>query len=337
MTHFSRSILLLAVSIISFSSCSGNKMQYHLSQGEIFHTSYHIKYKYDKMLDTEIKATLDDFDLSMNPFNKNSIIYKVNNNIPVELDSYFIEVFTTAQEISRQTNGAFDITCAPLINLWGFGFDKSQVPTQTVIDSIMEFVGYNKIKLIDGRIVKDDPRILLNASAIAKGYACDVIAKLLESYNISDYMVEIGGEIHAKGVNPKGDCWKIGISKPMDDNTGMDLKNEEIASLCDISMATSGNYRNYYIKDGKKYAHTINPKTGYPSDQNILSASVVASECIIADAYATAFMVMGVDSSLSIIEKTEGLGCFFIYDENGTHKTVQKNMHSVLHQKKNKP
>ncbi len=165
-----------------------------------------------------------------------------------------------------------------------------------------------------GQITKTDPRVTVNMSAIAKGYACDVIGFLLERYEVENYMVEIGGEITARGVNEKGECWRIGVDKPIDDALGMQHELQTILSLCDKSMATSGNYRNYYVKDGKKYAHTIDPQTGYPSQQDILGATVIADDCMTADAYATAFMAMGMKQSIEVAKELPGVHYYFIYE-----------------------
>ncbi|WP_298646963.1 FAD:protein FMN transferase [uncultured Proteiniphilum sp.] len=311
------SMVLLCV-CLSLSCTSGNKRNdlYYQDQGEIFTTGYHIKYAYNRSLKEEIVAELNRFDMSLNPFKENSIITKVNRNEPVEPDSFFLEVFRKSEEISRTTGGKFDITISPLINAWGFGFQNMDSITPEIIDSLQDFVGYEKISVdAGGNIVKTDPRVQINTSAIAKGYACDVIADLLESYGIENYMVEIGGEIAAKGVNDKGECWRIGIDKPIDDATGMLHDLQTVLSLCDKSMATSGNYRNYYLKEGKKYAHTIDPQTGYPTQLDILGATVIADDCMTADAYATAFMVMGMEQSIEIAGKLPGLHYYFIYEK----------------------
>ena len=287
-----------------------------------FHTIYHIKYEGSEILTKKIDAEFQKFNLSLNPFNPNSIISKVNRNEPVEVDDWFIEVFNRAKEVSDHSEGIFDITCAPLVNLWGFGFSKMDSVTPQMIDSIKQFVGYQKIRLDGRKVVKDDSRILLNCSAIAKGYASDVIARLLEREGIENYMVEIGGEVTMKGVNQNGKCWRIGINKPEDDSTGVKNDIEEVVQLCKKGgVATSGNYRNYYVKDGKKYAHTIDPRTGYPSEQSILSATIVAEDCITADAYATAFMAMGLEKAREAAKNIPGIEYYVIYsDENGKHQ-----------------
>ncbi len=312
-------ILLLIIPLMMQLSChsGGDKKEvtYHQDQGEIFTTGYHIKYAYSRSLKEEIVAELERFDRSLNPFRENSIITKVNRNEPVIPDSFFMEVFNKSMEVSRKTGGKFDITVSPLINAWGFGFQHMDSITPEIIDSLKSFVGYEKITADkNGYIVKTDPRVTLNMSAIAKGYACDVIGHLLESYGVDNYMVEIGGEITARGVNDKGECWRIGVDKPIDDTTGMQHELQVILSLCDKAMATSGNYRNYYIRDGKKYAHTIDPHSGYPSQQDILGASVIADDCMTADAYATAFMAMGIEKSKETAKEVPELDYYFIYE-----------------------
>lgn len=286
-----RSFLLLLISVL-FVSCNNEKqVAYIEDRGEVFHTTYSIKYKYNRSLKSEIEAELSKFDDSLNPFKSTSIISKVNNNETVVLDTFFVNVFNKSQEISIVSGGLFDITVSPLINAWGFGFKNIGAITPEIIDSLKSIVGYEKIQLQNRLIVKNDPRVQINTSAIAKGYSTDVIANLLESYGITDYMVEIGGEVAAKGVNAKNECWHIGIDKPIEEKTPNQRKLQVILQLCNKSIATSGNYRNFYIKDGKKYAHTIDPRTGYPSESNILSATVIADDCMTADAYATVFML----------------------------------------------
>ena len=315
---YKKIILAAGLWILMFTACTKQK-QYFEESGSVFHTIYHIKYEGSEILTEKIDAEFQKFNLSFNP---NSIISKVNRNEAVEADDWFIEVFNKAKEVSDHSEGIFDITCAPLVNLWGFGFSKMDSVTPQMIDSIKQFVGYQKVRLDGRKVVKDDSRVLLNCSAIAKGYASDVIARLLEREGIENYMVEIGGEVTMKGVNQSGKCWRIGINKPEDDSTGVKNDIEEVVQLCKKGgVATSGNYRNYYIKDGKKYAHTIDPRTGYPSEQSILSATIVAEDCITADAYATAFMAMGLEKAREAAKNIPGIEYYVIYsDENGKHQ-----------------
>ena len=320
-------IVTLLASILILASC--NKKQYYHERGTVFHTIYNIKYEAPKLLTDKIDAELQAFNLSLNPFNPNSIVAKVNRNEDAVLDEWFTTVFNKAMEVSAASDGAFDVTVAPLINMWGFGFENSDSVSQHAIDSIKQFVGYRKIRIENNRIVKSDPRIKLNFSAIAKGYACDVVASLLEREGVTNYMVDIGGEVAAKGKNPNGNCWQIGINKPEDDSTGIANEVERLVRLCDKSgMATSGNYRNYYIKDGKKYAHTIDPHTGYPTEKSILSATIIANDCMTADAYATTFMVMGVEEASKLAENIPDIQHYFLIYSDETSPTGYKVKHS---------
>jgi len=320
-------LLLFSVSLLLSCNADGKKKaytDYFQEYGEIFTTSYNIKYAYSRSLKSEITDELERFDHSLNPFKKNSVISKVNNNEPVELDSFFINVFNKSVEVSQNSNGYFDITASPLINAWGFGFQNMDSVTPELIDSLKQFVGYEKIAInSSGEVVKTDSRVQINTSAIAKGYSCDVIANLLERHGVEDYMIEIGGEVSAKGVNEKGICWRIGVDKPNDEILFIEHELQTIISLCNKSLATSGNYRNYYVKDGKKYAHTINPKTGYPTETDILGATVIADDCMTADAYATAFVAMGIDKSVETAKELDGVEYYFIFgNEDGSFGTI---------------
>ena len=293
-------------------------MPYQHHTGFIFGTVYNITYQSDKNLQKEIEAELQKVDASLSPFNKSSIISKVNRNEKVEVNSMFTDVFNLAQKISEETGGAFDITVAPLVNAWGFGFKNDTKPTPAAIDSLKQIIGYKKVRLDGKQIVKNDKRIMLDCSAIAKGYGSDAVARLLRSKGIENFMVEIGGEIVTRGINEKRLPWKIGVTKPVDDSLNTNQEIQTILNVTNKAMATSGNYRNFYYKDGKKYAHTIDPITGYPVQHNILSATVLADNCATADAYATAFMVMGLEKAKAILDRHPELMVYFIYsDKNG--------------------
>lgn len=312
--------LFTCLACLLLNACSNQ--EYYEETGTVFHTLYHIKYQSSDLLTEKIDKEFQDFNLSLNPFIPHSIISKVNRNEPVEVDEWFIDVFNKAQEISQKTGGAFDATVAPLVNLWGFGFSKMDSVTPQLVDSIRQFVGYRKVRLEGKTVVKEDPRVMLDYSAIAKGYACDVIARLLEREGVENYMVEIGGEITMKGVNQNGQCWRIGINTPVDDTLGINQAVEEIVQPCrTCGIATSGDYRNYYEKDGKKYAHTINPRTGYPAAQNVLSATIVANDCMTADGYATALMELGSERAIATGDSIPEIEYYLIYvDGNGKHQ-----------------
>ncbi|MBR5813843.1 MAG: FAD:protein FMN transferase [Bacteroidaceae bacterium] len=290
--------------------------------GNVFGTYYSITYRSGQDMHEAIRDRLADVDNSLSPFNKRSLITAVNENRDTIADEMFTAVFTLAQEVSSKTSGAFDITVAPLVNAWGFGFKNNIAVDSCTIDSIMRYVGYTGISLNDGKIIKSHPETMLNCSAIAKGYGCDVIATLLTESGINDFLVEIGGEVVAKGNNPKGKNWTIGISKPIDDPTGKAQEYQTIINASGKGLATSGNYRNYRLENGKKIAHTIDPRTGYPVTHSLLSATVIAADCATADAYATAFMVLGVEAATQICKENNDIEAYFIYtDESGNLAT----------------
>ena len=295
---------------------------YNKITGLVFGTVYNITYEYDGDLKEEIEAELKRFDESLSPFNESSVITKVNLNEDIVTDSFFQACFNRSAEISKETEGAFDITVAPLVNAWGFGFKKGTFPDSIMIDSLLQITGYDKVKLEKGKVLKQDPRIMLTCSAVAKGYSVDVVAQLLDRKGIKNYMVDIGGEVVVKGKNAQDGLWRIGINKPIDDSLSVKQELQTILQLTDVGLATSGNYRNYYYKDGKKYAHTIDPRTGYPVQHSILSSTVVAKDCMTADALATAFMVMGLEKAEAFCNANPEIDAYFIYSgEKGEFKT----------------
>ena len=294
---------------------------YQHDRGMVFGTVYHITYQSSKSLQKDIEAELAKVDASLSPFNERSIITAVNENRDTVVNKMFSDVFALAMKISDSTNGAFDITVAPLVNAWGFGFKGGAMPSRHQVDSLKALVGYHKVSLADGRVSKTDPRIMLDCSSIAKGYGCDVVAKFLSAKGIDNYMVEIGGEIVTRGISEKRLPWKIGVTKPTDDSLNVNQEIQTIINVTDKAMATSGNYRNFYYKNGRKYAHTIDPSTGYPVQHNILSSTVIADDCATADAYATAFMVMGLDKAKAVLSRHPELMAYFILaSDDGTNK-----------------
>ncbi len=296
-------------------------MPYQHNEGFVFGTVYHITYQSDRDLQPAIEAEMKKVDEALSTFNPKSVISRVNRNEQVVLSDMFTEVFTLAQTISDDTDGAFDITVAPLVNEWGFGFKQGVEPTAHVVDSLRALVGYTKVKLTGGHVVKSDPRIMLDCSAIAKGYGVDAVAAFLKKQGIQNFMVEIGGEVVTCGINDQRLPWKIGVTKPVDDSTQTNRELQAVLNVTDKAMATSGNYRNFYYKGGRKYAHTIDPKTGYPVQHSILSATVVADRCAVADAYATSFMVMGLEGARKTLQQHPELMAYLIYaDEKGNNK-----------------
>lgn len=332
---------LIYITLISFALCLGgckktNNTAYIKESGTRFHTTYHLTYQHERALTAEIDSVFDSFNAILNPFDSTSLVAKFNRNETDELHPMLDDVISKAIEVSEQTNGLYDITGAPLFDLWGFGTKKgvTRTASQEEIDSTLNYVGYKKL-IVDRehkRLKKEDDRLSLNPSSLSKGYITDLVAKELERHGVTNYLVEIGGEIVANGVNPKGECWKIGINKPIPDSTSMVNDIIFAISLCDkVGVASSGDYRNFKVVDGKKVAHTINVLTGYPAHQDILSATVIAPTSMEADAWATAFMAMGLEASKKILDKQPQLSVCLIYSdpETGEYKTYEKGIQII--------
>ncbi len=315
-------LLVFFLVLLSFTGCQ-KPSAYVYNEGFVYGTIYHIIYESPdgKDLHLEIKKKLAAYNRIFSTFDSTSVISRINNNQPVEPDELFIQCFTRSMEISEITNGAFDITAGPMVNAWGFGPEQRRKMTPEKIDSLKKITGFRKVRLEDGEIIKESPHMKLDMSAVAKGYTCDLIGAFLAEKGCENYMVEIGGEVVARGENEKGRTWTIGISRP--DETAFFASNDIQAKvlLPEDALATSGNYRNYYVEEGKKYAHTINPKTGYPVQHSLLSATVLSDNCMDADAFATAFMVMGLEKSIEIAENIPELKVYFIYaDQEGENQ-----------------
>lgn len=314
-------IVLVLLGFYLFNNKGGSNTYQHDS-GFIFGTSYNVIYQCDDNLKTDIEQELHKVDMSLSPFNEQSVITAVNNNVDITVDEMFTEVFNLAHAISEDTHGAFDITVAPLVNAWGFGFKTGAMPDKEKLDSLRALVGYKSVSLNNGKITKERPETMLDCSAIAKGYGVDRIARLLRSLNIENFMVEIGGEIVAQGHNKNGKDWRIGVTKPTDDSLSVNQELQTVIAITDIAMATSGNYRNFYYKDGKKYAHTIDPQTGKPVQHSLLSATVFSDNCALADAYATSFMVLGMDKAKEVLKRHKELMAYFIYSDKDGKNAV---------------
>ncbi|MCF8224531.1 MAG: FAD:protein FMN transferase [Bacteroidales bacterium] len=318
--------ILLFVSLIGILSCNrnGESGPYVSISGFTQGTSYHITYQSpgnDTLyVQDEINALLADFDQSLSTYIDTSNISRLNNNETSEVDHYFIEVYNEAKRIYDISGGAFDITVGPLIDAWGFGPGRKLNVSEEVIDSILQFVGMAKIGISGGRLMKELPGIRLDLNAIAQGYAVDVVADYLDEKEVSNYMVEIGGEITTKGVSPRNDDWKIGIDKPYFGNQMPGQNLQEIVRLSGKSLASSGNYRKYYEQDGKKIVHTVDPRSGYTKMSNLLSVTIITDKCITADGLATACMSLGLEDARSFIEGQEDVEALFIYsDQDGNY------------------
>jgi len=313
------SLSILTLLVFFITGCKQpKKSEYIHIEGVAQGTTYHMTYESadGKNYHSEIDSILRDFDKAVSVYIPKSVISRINNNESgVEVSAYFEDVFKRSQEISQLTDGAFDVTVAPLVEAWGFGMKKQQPLDSNQVDSLKSIIGYKRVRLQGKQLVKDDQRMALTFDAIAQGYSVDVISKYLESKGITTYLVEIGGEVFAKGVNAKGEQWKIGIDKPQDNSDETNRELQAVVHLSGKALATSGSYRKFYVKNGIKYSHTIDPKTGYPVSHNLLSASVLAPDCMTADAIATAFMVFGLDKSIAFLKTHPNLEAFFIYSD----------------------
>ncbi|MBP5476891.1 MAG: FAD:protein FMN transferase [Paludibacteraceae bacterium] len=286
--------------------------QFFRNEGHVFGTVYHIQYEYDRDLHDTILLCLNEVDSALSMFNPASTISRINRNEDVTTDSDFEKVFQQAQEVSELSGGAFDLTVAPLVNAWGFGFDNESERTPEKIDSLLQTIGWQNVQLSNHRIVKSMSGIQLDASAIAKGYACDKVADRLCRLGVENLLVEIGGEVVAEGKNSQGKPWSIGITKPVDDTSGQQQELQDKLQSTHLCLATSGNYRNFYYEGAQKRSHTIDPRTGYPVRHSLLSATVTASSCMRADALATACMVLGDSAALQLIESIPDAACYLI-------------------------
>lgn len=308
--------LLLITVLGSILGCggSGNQKEEIKVEGYAQGTTYHVSYisfegiNYQRSID----SLLIEIDNSLSTYQERSIISKFNQSDSIQkVDKMFLDVFNDAKTVFEQTEGAFEPTIAPVVNAWGFGFKNLENTDSTFIDSLMQYVDFNNVSIKDSLAIKSNPNIMLDFNAIAQGYSVDVLADFLELRGIENYMVEVGGELRVKGVNLNDTLWRIGIDKPIENNDSREL--QAIISLDGKALATSGNYRKFYEKDGLKYSHTINPKTGYPVQHTMLSATVITNTCSLADAYATSFMVMGLEISKQFLEKHPEIEVMFIY------------------------
>lgn len=307
---------LFVLAFLILIACQPKKSEYFRISGFAQGTTYHITYEntpnqdYTEAIDSILKA----FDKSLSIYDSTSIISRMNNNdTTARADDWFVDVFNKSAEVNKTSEGAFDITVGPVVNAWGFGKGPELKHDTAYIDSLLQFVGMDKVKLEGRKIIKKFPGVKLDVNALAQGYSVDVVCKFLQSKGIPNYLVEIGGEVRGKGVNNKGKLWQIGIDRPKDDNFSPGADLQAIVQIDDKALATSGNYRAFYVENGVKYSHEIDPKTGFPARNTLLSTSVVCDDCVTADAYATAFMVMGLRKSQELLKKLKGIDVYFVY------------------------
>jgi len=322
-----KNVIVLLFTIVCFScGCIEKEPGFASIAGTAQGTTYSVVYENtSKFKPEELRASIEkifhDFDLSLSLYNDSSIISRINRNEEVEIDSFFTEVFYKSREISIATDGAFDITVGPLVKAWGFGPDAHKNFQISKLDCLMKLIGFEKVTIRDNHLIKSDPGICLDFNAIAQGYSADVFSRYLDGLGIKNYLIEIGGEVRVKG-DKGGEFWRIGIDRPEDNNMLPGNNLQAVIKIKDRALATSGNYRKFYMEDGMKYSHTIDPKTGYPAKNRLLSVSIIADDCATADGIATACMVMGKEKAITFLLNNPQLEAFLVYsDDNGEFKT----------------
>ncbi len=320
--HNKKRAIILAclgiIGIILIFCFKPSRKEWIKQSGVVWNTEYHITYMSAKDLADSIDATFRRVELSVSPFNKASLVTAINDNKTDSLDEALKTIYLKSVEINDESNGAFDPTLSPIINAWGFGYKSGAMPSDADIDSMLQFVGIRKTHLNGNKLKKDDPRTTFNFSAIAKGFGCDEIGRMLERNGVENYLVEVGGEIVAKGNNPQNGKWHVSIDKPIISDGDIVHESAEIIAVSNQAIATSGNYRNYKEDSlGNRYAHIINPKAGRPATTDILSATVIANDCMSADAYATTLMVLGLDKAKDLLAKHPEIAAMLITSQNG--------------------
>ncbi len=310
-------LIILGVILLFLTSCQEKKeLKVFKISGAAQGTYYAITYcsENNEDLQPSIDSLFKQFDRSVSAYVPVSILSRLNNNdSTVVADTIFETIFRKAKEVSVRSDGAFDITVGPLVNAWGFGFSKKAKVDQAMVDSLLQLVGYQKVQLINGRLIKMDPRIRIDFDAIAQGYSSDWIGQFFEKRGIVNYLIDVGGEVLGHGTKPDGQIWSVAIEMPAK-NSEDERKIQAILSLKSQAISTSGNYRKYYEENGVRYSHTIDPSNGYPVRHNLLSVSVLADDCITADAYATAFMVMGLEKAKKFLSNNRDIEAYFITD-----------------------
>ena len=312
-------LLILAIGVASCSQQPKNIVLEGLAQGSYYAITYFDAQ--NRNFQHEIDSIFHAVDMSVNLWVENSIISKVNRNEEVVLDSIFIDNFRIAQEAARLSDGYFDPTISPIVAAWGFSYKNGDTLTPQLIDSLRTLVDYQKVRIENGHVIKDNPAITLDFNAIAQGYTSDLIASFLESQGVVNYLVDTGGEIMTKGGKPNGQPWIVGIEKPADNEKSEQVVQTRIA-VRDKGVVTSGSTRKYVERDGKRYSHCINPKTGCPVEHHVLSVTVTADNATWADALASICMVMGLEQSLPLIESMDGVEAYYIFiNEKGKLET----------------
>lgn len=328
-----KKIIFILITLVATATSCVSKPEIRKCSGAIWATSYNITYSASSDLTDSILSVFSQVEQSLSPFDKGSLISRINRGESMLTDSLLRRVFLASQEINRLSNGAFDPTLSPLINIWGFGYDNSfTTPTQAMIDSALANVGIYHCHLDAGNLIKGSPKMEFNFSAITKGYGCDLVGETLARNGAENYMVEIGGEIALKGTNPHGNPWHIQIDAPIASQDASLHTALKIISITDCGIATSGNYRNFHETASGRTWHTIDSRTGAPVITTTLSATVIAPNCMMADALATACMAMPENEALEMIEAIPGTSAMLVKAAtDSTFTTITTSRFPELH------
>ena len=311
-------LILIGLILPLLSGCTDKKeLKIFKMTGAAQGTYYAITYCSDnnENLQPAVDSLLKQFDKSVSSYLPTSVISRLNNNdTSVTADPIYETIFRKSMEVSASTDGAFDVTVGPLVEAWGFGFKRKEKVDKAMVDSLLPLVGYRNVQLSKGKLIKADPRIQIDFDAIAQGYSSDWLALFFEKKGIQNYLIDVGGEVLAHGSKPDGQLWSVAIEMPSK-NSEDERKILAILTMKNRAISTSGSYRKYYEENGVRYSHTIDPSNGYPVRHNLLSVSVVAKDCMTADAYATAFMVMGLEKSKVFLARNSDIEAYFISDD----------------------
>ena len=312
-----RKVLVIMMLCCVLTACNNVEKQqfFGTTQGSYYSITYFDEQNRD--FHHEFDSIFKEIENTLSLWDENSVIRKVNrNDTSVVLNKIFIDNFDYAMRAAELSDGLFDPTVGPLVQAWGFHFKDGMEMTPEIVDSLKQLVGYRKIKIEDGKVIKENPNMTLDFNAVAQGYTTDVIGEFLLLNNVDDFLVDVGGEILARGRKPNGDLWKVGIEKPAE-NKEADRIVQEIVELHNRSIVTSGNYRKYVERNGKRYSHSLNPKTGYPSENTLLSATIICDNTAWADCLASICMIVGIDKAKEILATQENVKAYFIYIDEG--------------------
>ncbi len=314
-------LIALVVAIVMMFVGRGRK-HFYTSEGVVWTTEYHITYESNQDLSDSIQLIFNRIDMSVSPYNKASLISSLNENTSWRVDAYIKRLLEASADVNRQSGGAYDPTVMPLVNAWGFGYKSGKMPTRAQLDSILAFVGMDKVSLHGDTLVKRDPRLMLDFSSIAKGMACDEIGRMLTRNGVRNWLVEIGGEVMASGVNKRGTAWQVSVDMPTSETDEVTHDSALTLALDSEAVATSGNYRKWREQGDHKISHIIDPRTGDSRVGTLLSVTVIAPDCMMADAWATACMVMGDSATRALMERRKDLGVMTIVGDTVTGNLV---------------